>query len=95
MCLAIRNIGCRDGNGMGQSLGIDRDVALDAGDFLAGIVAFCLCAIRVLDALRVDDQKARRGFAPLSGTNRANHIFLKPAPETLKPSAPGSLHLAK
>ena len=58
----------------------DGDVTLDPRYFLAGIVAFLSRTIGVLDALRVDDQKARRGFAPLSCTSLANHIFLKPAP---------------
>jgi len=78
--LAIGHIGRRDGNGVGQALRIDGNVALDPRYFLAGIVALLSCAIGILDALCVDDQKARRGFAPLSYTSLANHIFLKPAP---------------
>ena len=73
-------LGCRDSNRMRQALGIDRNVALDSRYFLAGVVAFLARAIGILDALRVDDQKARRGFAPLFCTSLANHIFLKPAP---------------
>ena len=66
---------------MGQALGVDSNVALDSRHFLAGVVAFLTRTIGILDALRVDDKKARRGFAPLSCTSLANHIFLKPAPE--------------
>ncbi len=55
--------------------------AAGARDLLASVVAFLASTIAVLDALRVDDQKARRGFAPLFCTGRANYIFLKPAPE--------------
>ncbi len=69
-----------DGNRMGQSLGVDRDMAFDPRNFLAGVVALLLGTIGVLDALRVDDQEARRGFAPLFCTSLANRIFLKPAP---------------
>ena len=78
--LAVSHVSCRDGNGVRQTLGINGDMPLDARDLLASVVAFLPGAIGVLDALRVDDQKARRGFAPLSCTNLANHIFLKPAP---------------
>ena len=79
--LAVGDVGSRYGNGVRQTLGINGDMPLDARNLFAGIVAFLAGAIGVLDALRVDDQKARRGFAPLSCTGRANHIFLKPAPE--------------
>ena len=66
---------------MWQTLGVDRNMAFDSRHLLASVVAFFARAIGILDALRVDDQKARRGFAPLSCTSLANHIFLKPAPE--------------
>jgi len=69
---------------VGQALRIDGDVALDAGDLLPRVVALLLGAIGVLDALRVDDQKARRGAAPLFYAGRANYIFLKPVPERLR-----------
>lgn len=74
------HVGRRDCDRVGQALSIDRNVALDPRYFLAGVVAFLARAIHVLDALRVDDQKFRLGFAPLSCTSLANHIFLKPAP---------------
>ena len=78
--LAVGHIGRRDGDRVGQALRIDSNVALDPRYLLPGIVALGARTIGVLDALRVDDQKARRGFAPLSCTSLANHIFLKPAP---------------
>lgn len=78
--LAVGHFGCCNGNGVGQALRIDGNVALDPRYFLARIVAFRPRTIGILDALRVDDQKARRGLAPLSYTSLANHIFLKPAP---------------
>ena len=78
--LAVGYIGSGYGDRVGQALGIDGNVALDPRYLLAGVVAFLARTIGVLDALRVDDQKARRGFAPLSCTSLANHIFLKPAP---------------
>jgi len=73
-------IGRRNGDCMGQGLGILRNVALDSRNFFASIVALLASTIGVLDALCVDDQKLRRGFAPLSCTSLADHIFLKPAP---------------
>ena len=78
--LAVGHFGCCNGNGVGQALRIDGNVALDPRYFLARIVAFLPRTIGILDALCVDDQKARRGLAPLSCTSLANHIFLKPAP---------------
>lgn len=93
--LPVGDIRGDSGNGVRQVLGIDRNVALDSRDFLARVVAFLSGSIAVLDALRVDDQEARRRFAPLSGTGRANHIFFKARSSTLKPHGLGSLHLAK
>ena len=78
--LAVGHFGCCNGNSVGQALRIDGNVALDPRYFLAGIVAFLSRTIGILDALRVDDQEARRGLAPLSCTSLANYIFLKPAP---------------
>lgn len=79
--LAVGHIGRGDGNGVRQALRIDRYMALDARNLFARVVALLARTICVLHALRVDDQKARRGLAPLFCTSRANHIFLKPAPE--------------
>jgi len=65
---------------MGQTLRIDGDMAFDARDFLACIVALQLRTIGVFDALCINDQEAGHGVASLFGTGRANLIFLKPAP---------------
>ena len=43
--------------------------------------------VRVLYALRVDDQERAAGVAPLSLAGRANLIFLKPAPAGCRPRA--------
>jgi hypothetical protein len=66
---------------MRKTLRIDSDVALDAGDFFAGVVTFLLGAIGVLHALRVNNQEAGHGVASLFGAGLANLIFLKLAPE--------------
>jgi hypothetical protein len=50
---------------MRQSLGVDRDVALDAGDLLARCIG-------VLHALHVNDQRAGSEAASLFGTVLAN-----------------------
>jgi hypothetical protein len=82
--LTIRYLSSCDGNCMGKSLCIDRDVALDPSHFLSCIVALRMSAIRIFYTLCVDDQKARRGFAPLFCTDHANYIFLKAVPEHLR-----------
>ncbi len=51
----VRDIGGRDVNRMGETLRIHRDMALDAGYLLAGVIALVLSAVRVFHALRVDD----------------------------------------
>ena len=79
--VAIGHVGGRDGDGVRQSLRVDRDVALDAGDLLARIVALLAGCIGVLYALRINDQQAGRGAAPLSGAVLANRFFLAPVPE--------------
>lgn len=70
--VAIRHLGRGDGHGMRQALGIDRDVALDAGDLLARVVALPSSGVGVLHALGVYNQEAGRGAAPLSGAGLAN-----------------------
>ena len=64
-----------------QPLAVNADVALDARHFLAAVVTFLLGGVGVADALRVNNQGAGLGLAAISGTCRANLIFLKPAPE--------------
>ncbi len=70
--VAVGHVGRRDGDGMRQTLRVDRDMALDAGDFLACVVALLAGCIGVLHALRINDQEAGRGAAPLSGAVLAN-----------------------
>lgn len=53
--LAVGHFGCCNGNGVGQALRTDDNVALDPRYFLARIVAFLSGTIGVLDALCVDD----------------------------------------
>jgi len=60
------------GDGVGQSLRIDRDVTLDAGDLLARVVALFFCRVGVLHALRVNDDEAGRGVAPQFGAGLSN-----------------------
>ena len=66
---------------MWKALGVHCNVALDARDLLACVIALQARRIRVLDALRVQYQERRAGVAPLFLSGRANLIFLKPAPE--------------
>ena len=79
--LAVSHLGCGDGHRIRQAPRIHRDVALDAGDLLARVIALLAGGIGVLHALRVHDQEAGRGAAPLSGAVLANRFFLRPAPE--------------
>lgn len=78
--LPVRDISRRDRDRMGQPLGIDDNVAFDAGHFFTGVITFVAGAIGILSALRINDAETRLGVAPLSGTGRANLIFLTPAP---------------
>ncbi len=76
----VGHLGGGDSDCMRQALRIDRDVALDAGDLLARVIALLAGRIGVLHALRVDDQEAGRGAAPLFDAGLANRFFLAPAP---------------
>jgi len=51
---------------------------LDTRDFLACVIAFVFGAIGIFYALGINDAKARFDVASLSGTRRANLIFLMP-----------------
>ncbi len=76
----VGHLGGGDGDGVGQALRIDRDVALDAGDLFARVIALLAGRVGVLHALRVHDQEAGRAVAPLSDAGLANRFFLAPAP---------------
>ena len=78
--LAVGHLGCRDGHRMRQALRIDRDVAFDAGDLLARVIALLAGSIGILHALLVHNYEAGRGAAPLSGALLSNRFFLGPAP---------------
>ena len=70
--LVVGDLGCGDGHRMRQASRVHRDVALDAGDLLARVLAFLAGGIGVLHALRVHDQEAGPATAPLSGAGLAN-----------------------
>ncbi len=78
--VSVGHLGGRDGNGVRQTLRIDGNVALDAGDLLARVIALLTSRFGVLHALRVHDQEAGRGAAPLFDAGLANRFFLAPAP---------------
>ena len=71
---------------MRQSLGVDRDMTFDAGDFFPRVVPFKLRAIGILDALRINDAKTCFVVPTLFDTGRANLIFLTPAQASLRHS---------
>ena len=78
--VAIGHFGSGNGDGVGQSLRVNGDVALDAGDFLARVISLLVGAVGVLHALRVNDQKAGQGVAPQFLAGLANGFFLRPPP---------------
>ena len=47
---------------------------------LLSVIAFVLGAGSILDALSINDQKARFFFAPLFASDLSNQIFLKRTP---------------
>jgi len=69
---AIGHFGSGNRDGMGQSLRIDGDVALDAGDFFTRVVALQLRTVGVFHALRINNQEAGHGVASLFGAGLAN-----------------------
>ena len=68
----IRDLRRGHGDGMGQSLRVHRDVTLDAGHLLACVVSLLFSAVGVFHALRVNDQEAGYGVAPLFLAGLAN-----------------------
>ena len=78
--LAIGHVRSGHRHGMRQALRVHGNMALDARHLLARVITLLSGGIRVLYALRVHDQERRAGVALLSGTGRANLIFLMPAP---------------
>ncbi|MNR30967.1 hypothetical protein D3C85_1484460 [compost metagenome] len=60
---------------MRQALCVHCDMALNAGNFLPGVIPLQLRRVRVLHALRVHDQERAAGVAPQSLAGHANLIF--------------------
>lgn len=58
-----------------HALGIHRNVALDARNLLARVIALQARCVRVLHALRIDDQERSTCFAPQFLSGHANLIF--------------------
>ena len=73
--VAVRYIGRGHGDSVGQPLGVHCDMPLDAANLLARIVALLFGAIGVFYALRVNDQEAGCGVAPLFDADLANGFF--------------------
>ena len=76
---SIRYIRRRYCNGMRQALRIDHNMALDSRNLFASVVALAFRAVRIFDALRINDAKRRLLVAPKADAGRANLIFLTPA----------------
>lgn len=90
---AISDIGRCDRNSMRQAMAIDQNMALDARDFLAGVIAFFIGRVGVFHALRVNDDKAGTGVSHLSDTRLYDLIF-KARSSILIPCALILRHLA-
>lgn len=73
--LAICHLRRGDGHRVRQTLGIHRNMTLDARDLLACVIALQSSRVRVLHALRVHDQERAASAAPQSLAGRANLIF--------------------
>ena len=67
--------GCRHRNGMRQAKCVHRNMALDARDFLARVIALKARSVRVFDALRINNHERARFAAPLPASGHANPIF--------------------
>ena len=73
---SIRNIRRRYRKSMRQTLRVNRYMSLDTAHFLTGIVAFFHGGIRVLHALRINNQESGCFMAPLLAALRNYLIFL-------------------
>ena len=69
---SVGNISGRNVNGMGQSVCVYGNMPLNARYFLPSVVALFMSGIRVLDALRVNDAKARVRRTTKAGADLAN-----------------------
>ena len=79
----IRYICCRHGNCVRQSLGIDRNMALNSRHLFASVISFTLSRVGIFYALCINDAKRRLFVAAKADADHANHIFLMPAPAGL------------
>ena len=73
--IAVRHLGRGYGRGVGKALRVHPDVTLDAGNFLARVVALLFGGVGVLYALRVSNQKTGHGVAPQFLAGLANGFF--------------------
>ncbi len=76
----VGHFGRRYGDRVREALGVHRDVALDAGDLLARVIALLGRRVRVFHALRVYDQEAGQALASLFDSGLANRFFFAPVP---------------
>ena len=72
---SIRNIRRRYRKSMRQTLRVNRYMSLDTAHFLTGIVAFFHGGIRVLHALRINNQESGCFMVPLLAALRNYLIF--------------------
>lgn len=77
---SVGDIGGGDMNCVRQALRIHCKMPLDARHQFAPIVPFFFCRIRVLDALRVNDDEAGVLEPTTALSHLANHIFLRLPP---------------
>src|SRR5512144_2150373 len=66
---------------MGQAVGVHAEVALDARDLLAAVIALAFRCVCILDALRVNDEEGGFLVPPTVFPDCANHLFLAPLPD--------------
>jgi len=76
----VGDVGGRDVNRVREALRIDGEMAFDARDQLPPIIAFLFGGIRVLDALRINDDEAGLFGPTIALSHRASHIFLRHLP---------------
>ena len=92
---AIGDVGSRYRHRMLQPLCIHGNVALDARNFLAGVIAFATGRVRVVHALRVHDQPCLLSRCARVSCGLRTPDFFNAGSSRLTPSLSGSLHLAK
>ena len=68
----VSHVRRRHMNRMRQTIRIHGNMALDAGYFLAGVVAFFCCCVSVLDTLGINNQKSGVRAATITLSDLAN-----------------------